>query len=52
VHPGKPLITNIDGIPGPIIDYPFDTTRSAVQMVFNGVLERYPAMHVILSHGG
>lgn len=52
IHPGKPAIETIKGIPGPIIDYPFDTTRCAVQMVLNGVLDRYRDLSVILSHAG
>jgi predicted TIM-barrel fold metal-dependent hydrolase len=52
VHPGKPAIPVIDGIPGPIVDYPFDTTRSAVQLVMNGVLRRHPHVKIILSHAG
>jgi 6-methylsalicylate decarboxylase len=52
VHPGKPDIAMLDGIPGPIVDYPFDTTRTAVQIVLNGVLDRYPNVKIILSHAG
>jgi predicted TIM-barrel fold metal-dependent hydrolase len=52
IHPGKPAISIIDEIPGPIIDYPFDTTRTAVQLVLNGVLDRYPHIRFILSHAG
>ena len=52
VHPGKPEITVIDGLPGPMIDYPFDTTRTAVHMAVRGVLDRYPRTRIILSHGG
>lgn len=52
IHPGKPLLPTIPGIPGPIVDYPFDTTRTAVQMVLNGVMDRYRTMTVILSHAG
>jgi 6-methylsalicylate decarboxylase len=52
IHPSKPAIPIIDGIPGPIVDYPFDTTRTAVQLVLNGVLERYPHVRIILSHAG
>src|SRR5260370_6250438 len=50
VHPGKPAIAIIDGIPGPIVDYPFDTTRTAVQLVLNGVTARYTQARIILSH--
>jgi 6-methylsalicylate decarboxylase len=52
IHPGKPEIAAIDGIPGPIVDYPFDTTRTAVQMVLNGVLDRFSKVQVILAHAG
>jgi aminocarboxymuconate-semialdehyde decarboxylase len=52
VHPGKPAIPLIDGIPGPIVDYPFDTTRTAVQLVLNGVLRRHSDVRIILSHAG
>jgi predicted TIM-barrel fold metal-dependent hydrolase len=52
IHPAKPSISTIDGIPGPIVDYPFDTTRTAVQLVLNGVLDRYPQVRIILSHAG
>lgn len=52
IHPGKPELPLIKGIPGPIVDYPFDTTRSAVHIVFNGVMNRYKSMKVILSHAG
>lgn len=52
VHPGNPDIANLEGIPGPLIDYPFDTTRTAVQLVFNGTMKRHPDAKVILSHAG
>jgi predicted TIM-barrel fold metal-dependent hydrolase len=52
VHPAKPAIPIIEGIPGPIVDYPFDTTRTAVQLVLNRVLERNPRVRIILSHAG
>lgn len=52
VHSGKPAIPTIDGIPGPIVDYPFDTTRTAVQLVLNGIMTRHHHTRVILSHAG
>ena len=52
VHPGKPAIPVLEGIPGPVIDYPFDTTRTAVHMVVNGVKQRFPRAKVILAHAG
>jgi predicted TIM-barrel fold metal-dependent hydrolase len=52
VHPTAPVMDQIPGMPGPLLDYPFDTTRTAVHMVYNGVLSRYPRMKIILSHAG
>jgi predicted TIM-barrel fold metal-dependent hydrolase len=52
VHPAKPAIPVIEGMPGPIVDYPFDTTRAAVQLVLNGVVTRSPRVKIILSHAG
>ena len=52
IHPTTPPIPVVDGLPGPLIDYPFDTTRTAVHMVVEGVLGRHSDMKVILSHAG
>lgn len=52
IHPAKPAIDAIPGMPGPLLDYPFDTTRTAVQLVLNGVITRHPNVRIILSHAG
>ncbi|RRA20991.1 amidohydrolase family protein [Burkholderia cepacia] len=52
VHPSKPAIPAIDGLPGPFVDYPFDTTRTAVHLVARGVPNRYRRLTIILSHAG
>ncbi|VWD43059.1 amidohydrolase [Burkholderia lata] len=52
IHPAKPAIDAIPGMPGPLLDYPFDTTRTAVQLVLNGVIARHPNVRIILSHAG
>lgn len=52
IHPAKPPMPAIPGMPGPVIDYPMDTTRTAVHMVINGVVRRYNKIKVILSHAG
>ena len=52
IHPTQPPIAILDGMPGPLLDYPFDTTRTAIHMVANGVLRRHRRIRVILSHGG
>ena len=35
-----------------LIDYPFETTRVATNLIFQGVMERYPDIRFILSHAG
>ena len=52
VHPNKPGATVLPGIPGPIEDYPADTTRAALQLVVAGHMTRFTRVMVILSHGG
>jgi 6-methylsalicylate decarboxylase len=52
VHPAQPPMPLLNGTPAPLADYVFDTTRTAVNMVLNGVMSRYPNVKVILSHGG
>ncbi|MGU7783191.1 2-hydroxy-1-naphthoic acid nonoxidative decarboxylase [Burkholderia sp. PU8-34] len=52
IHPAKPAIDGLPGMPGPLLDYPFDTTRAALQLVLNGVIARHPNVRIILSHAG
>ncbi len=52
VHPGQPPLPTVNGVAGPLVDYPFDTTRAAVQLVLNGTMDRYPKVRVILAHAG
>lgn len=52
VHPDSPPMAMLPGMPSPLLDFPFDTTRSAVHMVANGVMSRHQNLKVILSHAG
>ncbi|WP_269858384.1 amidohydrolase family protein [Streptomyces sp. RPT161] len=52
VHPTEVPAPTLPGVPAPVIDFPFDTTRTAVQLTLNGVMSRYPDVKVILSHAG
>lgn len=52
VTPGQPPFPPADGIPSPLLDFLLHTARAAVQLAFNGVMERYPNARVILSHAG
>ena len=54
IHPCYPPGAEAQGwnIPRMIIDYPFETTRVATNLIFNGVMERMPEIRFILSHSG
>jgi len=51
LHPGLPM-PSAEGVAGPLVDYPFDTTRTAVQLVLNSIVDRYPQARIILAHAG
>lgn len=53
LHPVDPagsdrLVDQLDNFLG----NPFDTTVAAVSLIFNGVLDRFPALRLVLVHGG
>jgi predicted TIM-barrel fold metal-dependent hydrolase len=50
VHPSTKFVQL--GVPNFMLEYPFDTTRCATNMVFADIFERYPRINFILSHGG
>jgi predicted TIM-barrel fold metal-dependent hydrolase len=52
IHPAQPPMPLLADTPAPLADYVFDTTRTALNMVLNGVLDRHTHVSVILSHGG
>lgn len=52
IHPTEPPVPMLKGLPSPLVDYPFDTTRTAIHMVANGVTSRHTRIKVILSHAG
>lgn len=39
-------------IPGFVAEYPFDTTRAFLSLLFNGVFESYPRIRWQFAHGG
>jgi predicted TIM-barrel fold metal-dependent hydrolase len=51
VQPALPL-PPVAGVAGPLVDYPFDNTRTAVQLVLNGIVDRYPGVRIVLAHAG
>jgi 6-methylsalicylate decarboxylase len=54
VHPGLHPSSRALALPWPgfMIEYPFDTTRAAVNLLFSGALERFANIRFILSHAG
>jgi predicted TIM-barrel fold metal-dependent hydrolase len=54
IHPGLHPSSRSLALPWPgfMIEYPFDTTRAAVNLLFSGALERFAKIRVILSHAG
>jgi len=54
VHPSLHPSSRSLQLPWPafMIEYLFDTTRAAVNLLFSGALERYRKIPFILSHGG
>lgn len=54
VHPGRPA--SFDdyslGLPAPILEYPFDSTRLVTNLVLTGALARYRRIKLIIPHGG
>ena len=54
VHPSAPVDAGRVNakLSQPVIDYPHETTRSAMDMITQGTLRKYPNCKVILSHGG
>jgi predicted TIM-barrel fold metal-dependent hydrolase len=54
VHPtAHPSIAGIDlGVPPFMIEYTFDTTRAAMNLVFSTAMDRFPNIRFILSHAG
>ena len=52
VHPSELTGPPAKGIPPFSADFLLDTTRAAISMAKAGLLERFPGLKIILSHGG
>jgi predicted TIM-barrel fold metal-dependent hydrolase len=54
VHPTSPRCSDAVslGRPRPMLEFIFDTTRAVSDLVFTGVLTRYPNLRWIFTHGG
>ncbi|KAL4794668.1 hypothetical protein BDV19DRAFT_364586 [Aspergillus venezuelensis] len=52
--PGKPAEADLvnPSLPQPVIDYPHETCRAAMDLILSGTITRNPRVRIILSHGG
>jgi len=54
IHPTSPACFEAFGLglPAPMIEFPFDTTRTVASLIYSGALDRYPRIRFILPHAG
>lgn len=54
IHPSQPAGAEPvnAALPAPVVDYPHETTRMALDMVTSGMLASHPNCRIILSHAG
>lgn len=54
IHPSTPPSKDQPtfGLPASLYEFPFDTTRMVVNLLYSGTLDRYPDLQLILSHAG
>lgn len=52
IHPTRTELSDLPGLTPALVEFPFATTRTAVDMVMKGVLNRHRDVRVILSHAG
>ncbi|KAL3466890.1 hypothetical protein BJX64DRAFT_301331 [Aspergillus heterothallicus] len=54
IHPTHPVNTTWTNplLPQPVIDYPHETTRTAVDLIISNITQKFPDCPKILSHAG
>ncbi|MGN7133903.1 amidohydrolase family protein [Rhodococcoides corynebacterioides] len=54
VHPGEMPAPSKPELPLPdfLLEFPFDTTRTATSLILSGTLDRYPRIRFVLAHAG
>jgi 6-methylsalicylate decarboxylase len=53
-HPTAPteFMSLVPDVPPAIVEFPFDTTRAIISLLYSGTLSQNPNMRCIFSHGG
>ncbi len=52
IHPTAPPGPALPDLPAPLVDFPYDTTRTALHLVLSKVPRRHPRIKMILPHAG
>lgn len=54
IHPTHPVDTRLvhRALPQPVLDYPQEMAKTAMDVVFTGTKRAFPSCKIILSHGG
>ncbi|OLR92901.1 amidohydrolase family protein [Actinokineospora bangkokensis] len=54
LHPTSPPCWEAvsGGLPRPVVEFPFETTRAVTGLVLSGTLQRYPGIRFIVPHAG
>lgn len=54
IHPTAPVdVSKVNPkLPLPLLDYPFETTKTAVDLIMSRTIRHHPNVKIILSHGG
>lgn len=52
IHPNEPSYALPAVAPASVLEFPFETTRTATSLIIAGILSRFPAIRFILSHAG
>ena len=52
IHPNQPAYAIPAVAPASVLEFPFETTRTATSLILAGALRRFPGIRFILSHAG
>ena len=52
IHPNQPPYDIPPVAPASVLEFPFETTRTATSLIISGALKTYPNIRFILSHAG